>query len=69
MDKKQILHEAAMESAKAFCRSNAPEYKSTGVNGYASDLVKQYFIAYKAAEEAFYKYKPQNTSGSLSVLK
>ncbi len=69
MDKKMILHEIAMESAKTFCKSNAPEYQASGTIGYATDLVQQYFIAHNAASEAYDKYKPENASGSVSVLK
>lgn len=69
MDKKLVLHEIAMESAKAFCKSNFPEYAETGTSGYASDLVEKYFIAYTAAEESYNKHIADDTSDSITSLK
>lgn len=67
MDKSQIIHEIAIISAKAYCDSNMPEYKISGIEGFAADMVKSYLKASESAKQAWDEYKPK--TDSVRVLK
>lgn len=68
MDKKQICHDIALFTAKAFVDSNMPEYiNSSGTKGYSSDMIKKYLEVYPIIEKEYENQCPNDNE--ISFLK